>query len=119
MPTFDECKEILKPLFGYNTPLQRYQKSYLEYNAFYETGRTSDYLGLMIHLDEEPQEIPFLLRDYLIKFQMRKIDKISGGTSSFEKNDIDKINEAMELTQITSLANKKHYEIYIKLRRIT
>lgn len=26
-------------------------------------------------------------------------------------NDISKINEAMELTQITSLANKKHYEI--------
>jgi iron complex transport system ATP-binding protein len=30
-------------------------------------------------------------------------------------NDISKINEAMELTQITSLANKKHYEI-MKIR---
>lgn len=112
LPTFDECKEILKPLFGYNTPLQRYQKSYLEYNAFYETGRTSDYLGLMIHLDEEPQEIPFLLRDYLIKFQMRKIDKISGGTSSFEKNDIDKIeflsSVAYEMIEaLDKITNKK------------
>lgn len=30
---------------------------------------------------------------------------------NLSENDIDKINEAMELTQITSLANKKHYEI--------
>lgn len=112
LPTFDECKEILKPLFDYNTPLQRYQKSYLEYNAFYETGRTSDYLGLMMHLDEEPQEIPFLLRDYLIKFQMRKIDKVSGGTSSFEKNDIDKIeflsSVAYEMIEVLDkITNKK------------
>ena len=112
LPTFDECKEILKPLFCYNTPLQRYQKSYLEYNAFYETGRTSDYLGLMMHLDEEPQEIPFLLRDYLIKFQMRKIDKVSGGTSSFEKNDIDKIefisSVAYEMIEVLDkVTNKK------------
>ena len=30
---------------------------------------------------------------------------------NLSENDIDKINEAMELTLITSLANKKHYEI--------
>lgn len=111
LPTFDECKEILKPLFNYNTPLQRYQKSYLEYNAFYETGRTSDYLGLMMHLDEEPQEIPFLLRDYLIKFQIRKIDKVSRGTSSFEKNDIDQIeylsNVAYEMIEVLDRCTNK------------
>jgi iron complex transport system ATP-binding protein len=30
---------------------------------------------------------------------------------NLSENDISKINEAMELTQITSLADKKHYEI--------
>lgn len=101
LPSTKECNEILKPLFSHASPLYFDSSSYLDYSVKINQKFTSTHFVLQMSLNENPENLPFILRDFLIGYQSRRLDFMRCGTNNeYDVADIDEINN------LTAVANE-------------
>lgn len=73
-PTFEEAKQVLKPLDKYPSPLPTYNSSFI--------GESSNFVCLNLNLDENPKKLPEIMADFLYQFQAQKLDHDRQGTNT-------------------------------------
>lgn len=101
LPSTKECNEILKPLFSHASPLYFDSSSHLDYSTKLNQKLTSTHFVLQMSLSENPDNLPFILRDFLIGYQSRRFDFMRSGTNNeYDVADIDEINN------LTAVANE-------------
>lgn len=101
LPSTQECNEILRPLFSHASPLYFDSSSYLDYETGVNQKLTSTHFVLQMSLNENPDNLPYILRDFLIGYQSRRFDFMRGGTNNeYDVADIDEINN------LTAVANE-------------
>lgn len=99
LPSTKECNEILQPLFSHASPLYFDSSSYLDYDTGVNQKLTSTHLVLQMSLNENPDNLPYILRDFLIGYQSRRFDFMRSGTNN-QYTEIDEINN------LTAIANE-------------
>ena len=78
-PTPEECKLILSRLFKYNSPLPAYNKSFIDASSYDLNATSAEYLSLNIHLDEDLNNLPYIINDFLHHMVARKVDRLRSG----------------------------------------
>lgn len=100
LPTLNECNEILKPLFVHPSPLYFGSSSYLDDSTGVNEKLASTHLGFQIGLDEPPENLPYILRSFLIAYQSRRLDFMREGGNN--KYDAAQINEIDNLSAVAN-----------------
>lgn len=100
LPTLNQCNEILKPLFNHPSPLYFDSSSYIDNPTETNEKLTQTHFGLQISLDEPPENLPYILRDFLIAYQSRRLDFMSEGGNN--KYDAAQINEIDNLSAVAN-----------------
>ena len=78
-PTPEECRLILSRLFKYNSPLPAYNKSFIDASSYDLNATSAEYLSLNIHLDEDLNNLPSIINDFLHHMVARKVDRLRSG----------------------------------------
>lgn len=99
-PTATEAKQVLSRLFKYNSPLPAYKKSFIDTASYDPEATSPEYLSLNIHLDEDLNNLPSIINDFLHNMIARKIDRWRHGT-----NAVIPINE-IQLQKIHQTRNQ-------------
>lgn len=104
LPTYEECKNILEPLFIFNMPVKMAHKSFIDYTPYHQGQILTKYMGLVLSFDEAPENLSFILRDFLIKYTSGKIDYLTSGTTKLPKKSEQELsNLSSNLTNLISL----------------
>ncbi|KGT46397.1 hypothetical protein [Acinetobacter sp. HR7] len=74
-PNAEEAKLVLSKLFKYNSPLPAYNKSFIDASSYDLDATSPEYLSLNIHLDENLNNLPVIINDFLHHLIARKIDR--------------------------------------------
>ncbi|MBC68569.1 MULTISPECIES: hypothetical protein [Acinetobacter] len=108
LPTTNECYEILKPLFRHPSPLYFNSVSCMDYNTEVNEKLTLTHFALQIGLDEPLENLPYLLRDFLISYQSRRLDFMKMGNSNkYNQAQIDEINNLSAIgNEVLSVLDK-------------
>lgn len=78
-PTDQEAKLVLSRLFKYDSPLPAYNKSFIDASSYDSEATSPEYLNLNIHLDENSNNLPTIINDFLHHFIARKVDRLRSG----------------------------------------
>lgn len=78
-PTPQECGSVLSRLFKYNSPLPLYNKSFIDASSYDSEATSPEYLNLNIHLDENFNNLPLIINDFLHHLIARKTDRLRNG----------------------------------------
>ncbi|MDH0031533.1 MULTISPECIES: hypothetical protein [unclassified Acinetobacter] len=108
LPTSNECYEILAPLYSHASPLYFDSSSYLDYSTEVNSKLTLTHFVLQMDLDEPPENLPYLLRDFLINYQSRRLDFMrKGNNNEYHSAQIDEINNLSAVAkEILSVLDK-------------
>lgn len=88
-PTPQEAKSVVFRLFKYATPLPSYHKSFIDACAYEIEATSPEYLNLNIHLDENFNNLPIIINDFLHHLIARKIDRLRKGfNAAIPINDV-------------------------------
>ena len=90
-----ETSEVLNPLFEYPSPLH-ILNSYIEFNPHLTPTVDLEYYSIAVSFDEKPKNLAYILRDFLIQYKSRRMDKMRQGT--------DRAYDAKSDHEITQLA---------------
>lgn len=78
-PTAEEAKLVLSRLFKYDPPLPAYNKSFIDASSYDSEATSPEYLNLNIHLDENLNNLPSIINDFLHHLIARKVDRLRNG----------------------------------------
>ncbi|MBD1225674.1 hypothetical protein IDM32_17890 [Acinetobacter seifertii] len=108
LPSTKESYEILKPLFSHASPLYFDSSSYLDYNAKVDQELTSTHFVLQMSLNEAPDNLPYILRNFLINYQSRRLDFMrNGNNNEYNAADINEINKLTDVAnEVLSILDK-------------
>ncbi|WP_151778468.1 hypothetical protein [Acinetobacter brisouii] len=102
-PKFEETvpsspKQVLNPLFQHATPLYGVN-SYAESNFDLDKKLNSSHYRLAIKLDEKVENLPYVLRDFLLRYQSQRLDCMRQGSEREytlqEQDDIKRLTEVI------------------------
>ena len=81
-PTPEECRLILSRLFKYNSSLPAYNKSFIDASSYDLDATSAEYLSLNMHLDEDLNNLPSIINDFLHHMIARKVDRLRNGLNA-------------------------------------
>ncbi|MCK4088610.1 hypothetical protein HCY66_00740 [Acinetobacter radioresistens] len=81
-PTAEEAKLALSRLFKYDSPLPAYNKSFIDVSSYDSETTSPEYLNLNIHLDEDLNNLPSIINDFLHHMIARKVDRLRNGLNT-------------------------------------
>lgn len=78
-PTAEEARLVLSRLFKYDSPLPAYNKSFINACSYDLHALSPEYLSLNIHLDENFNNLPSIINDFLHHLLARRLDHLRRG----------------------------------------
>lgn len=101
LPTKSVSREILKPLLlYYPSPLFFESSSHIDYSTQINEMLTSTHFVLQMSLNEHPENLPYILRNFLIGYQSRRLDFMLKGSN--QEYDTAQTHELENLRGIAS-----------------
>lgn len=105
-PTYEDTQQVLRNLFKYDSPLPAYNKSFIDASSYDLKSTSPEYLNLNIHLDEDSNNLPLIISDFLHHLSARKIDRQRKGTNALTRINEDQFKKIYNLqTQVDVFAN--------------
>ncbi|CAB1207507.1 hypothetical protein [Acinetobacter bouvetii] len=109
-PTYEDAQQTLCSLFKYDSPLPAYNKSFIDASSYDLQATSPEYLNLNIHLDEDPNNLPSLISDFLHHLNARKVDRQRKGFNTSMPINEDQFKKIYHLqTQIDVVVNASSY----------
>lgn len=105
-PTYHDAQQTLNRLFKYDSPLPAYNRSFIDTSSYDLQSTSPEYLNLNIHLDEDSNNLPLIISDFLHHLSARKIDRQRKGINAPMHIDEDQFKKIYHLqTQIDVVVN--------------
>lgn len=98
LPTAKDCIKILNPLLDCSSPIFFNSKSYINPITKIGDSHLISHFSLQMSLDEPLENLTYILRDYLISYQSRRMDYMKAGSNRFyNESEIYELNILSEI----------------------